>query len=180
MFDQIGVISMKKSTEAQDWDKTSSAELHIVLVEPEIPPNTGNIARLCACNDWSLHLVKPLGFSLEEKQLKRAGLDYWDVLKLTVHENWGEFEEKEKPDLDQCSYFLSAKAKKSFWEAPPKSKMYLVFGSETKGLPPEFHQQYFNRFFQIPMLNPRGRCLNLSTSVGIAAYEMFRKSASTN
>jgi tRNA (cytidine/uridine-2'-O-)-methyltransferase len=147
--------------------------INIVLYQPQIPPNTGNIARLCVCNDFCLHLIHPLGFSLDEKQLKRAGLDYWEHLHIVEHANWEAFENS-IPHTDSL-YFFSSKHTKDYWEPVYKSDPYLVFGSETHGLPDSLHKKYPEQFFTIPMYGKHKRCLNLSNSVSIVAYEVVRQ-----
>lgn len=147
--------------------------LNIVLFEPEIPSNTGNIARTCVLTDTSLHLIKPLGFSLSDKYLKRAGLDYWDLLDLHVYENFGDFLKKNNnPEL----YLLSTKADKNLSEMKIEDGAYLLFGKETAGLPQEIHDKYPNTRFRIPMrVHEKCRSLNLSNSVNIALYEALRQ-----
>ena len=116
--------------------------LNIVLFEPEIPQNAGNIARMCVANDLKLHLIKPLGFELNDKYLKRSALDYWEHLEYSVHENWGEFLETENlnPFVNNSLHFLSSKATKSFWEVNYSTNDYLIFGSETRGLSKEIYE----------------------------------------
>ena len=144
----------------------------IVLNEPEIPQNTGNIARLCACTGSDLFLVGKLGFSLSEKHIKRAGLDYWDSVNIrqvpSLEELFEEFPNEEK-------YFLTTKAKQSHFEANFKAGSLLIFGSETRGLPIEVIQANFQNAFRIPMLAEQ-RSLNLSNSVSIVLYEAIRQS----
>lgn len=145
--------------------------LNIVLVEPEIPQNTGNIARTCAVTGAALHLVKPLGFSLDEKRLKRAGLDYWDKLNVTVYENLSEFFEQN--DESKCYYF-STKASKRHTDVTYPDGAYLVFGKETKGLPEALVYGNPDTAVRIPM-GKELRSLNLSNSVAIAVYEALRQ-----
>jgi tRNA (cytidine/uridine-2'-O-)-methyltransferase len=144
--------------------------LHVALIQPQIPPNTGNIARLCAATDTSLHLVEPLGFSLEDSELKRAGLDYWHAVDLWVHPDWFAF--RDAINRDRCLYF-SANAELSFWDAPYEANSCLVFGSETEGMPTRILEKHPERCFTIPM---RGqvRSLNLATAAGIVLYEAIR------
>lgn len=151
--------------------------IHVVLVHPEIHWNTGNAGRTCLAAGATLHLVEPLGFSLDEKQLRRAGLDYWEHVDLRVWPDWKAFE-SELSALGE-PYFLSTKAARSLWDAPLASSenVVLIFGRETGGLPGDLHERYHDRFVGIPMLSPRVRSLNLSTSVGIAVYEVLRQSA---
>jgi len=144
----------------------------VVLNEPEIPQNTGNIARLCACTGSDLFLVGKLGFSLSEKYVKRAGLDYWDSVNIrqvaSLEELFKEFPNEEK-------YFLTTKAKQSHFEAKFKPGSLLIFGSETRGLPIEIIKANFDNAFRIPMLEEQ-RSLNLSNSVAIVLYEAIRQS----
>jgi tRNA (cytidine/uridine-2'-O-)-methyltransferase len=148
---------------------------HVVLVHPEIHWNTGNAGRTCLAAGAVLHLVEPLGFSLEERQVKRAGLDYWEHVDLRLWANWTMFEEA-LPGLGE-PYFFSTKATRSFWDAPfgAFTDVVLIFGRETGGLPAELHERYRDRFVTMPILSPRVRSLNLSTSVGIAVYEVLRQ-----
>ena len=145
--------------------------LNIVLVEPEIPANTGNISRTCAVTGAALHLVHPLGFSIDEKHLKRAGLDYWDKLDIFEYENIDDFFAKN--DGGEFFYF-STKAKKSYADVSYPDGAYLIFGKETKGLPEPLIFANMDRAVRIPMRHTL-RCLNLSNSVAVAAYEFFRQ-----
>ena len=145
--------------------------MNIVLVEPEIPQNTGNIARTCAATGSHLHLIKPLGFSLADKYLKRAGLDYWNLMSYTVYENFGDFLEK-NPGAN-C-YFASTKAAHSYCDVQYGENDYLVFGRETKGLPEELLRENYERCVRIPM-RQEARSLNLSNSVAIVLYEALRQ-----
>ena len=149
--------------------------MHVVLVSPEIHWNTGNAGRTCLAAGATLHLVHPLGFSLDERQVKRAGLDYWEHVELRVWENWDAFE-RALPALGE-PYFFSTKATRLLWDAAlgaPKT-IVLIFGRETGGLPPALHERYHDRFLTMPIVSPRVRSLNLSTSVGIALYEVLRQ-----
>ena len=147
--------------------------INIVLVEPEIPPNTGNIARTCAATGVKLHLVKPLGFSLDEKQVRRAGLDYWDLLDLEVHESLEEFMEKYK---GREMFFATTKAKKNYAEVNYSDDCFILFGKETKGLPKEIIEMNKDNNIRIPMRDiPEARSLNLSNSVNIIMYEALRQ-----
>ena len=145
--------------------------MHIVLYEPEIPQNTGNIARTCAATGSVLHLIKPLGFSLEDKYLKRAGLDYWRMMRYEVHENFEELLEK-YPGARM--HFLSTKAPRSYTEATFEDGSYLLFGKETKGLPEDFLAAHYDECVRIPM-RPDARSLNLSNAVAITVYEALRQ-----
>lgn len=150
-------------------------KLNIVLVEPEIPQNTGNIARTCAAIGAKLHLVYPLGFSISEKQVKRAGLDYWDKLEIEEHNSFKDFLEKYKPE-EQNMFFVTTKGKKTYCETDYShfSEVFLLFGKETKGLPENILKKYIDRTIRIPMRETL-RSLNLSNSVAIVAYEVFRQ-----
>ena len=149
--------------------------IHVVLVHPEIHWNTGNAGRTCLAAGATLHLIEPLGFSLDEKQVKRAGLDYWEHVDLRVWKDWETFEQA-LPDLGE-PYFLSTKASARLWDAPLSAArdVVLIFGRETGGLAPEIHERYRDRFVGMPILSPLVRSLNLSTSVGIAVYEVLRQ-----
>jgi tRNA (cytidine/uridine-2'-O-)-methyltransferase len=144
-----------------------SVPLHVALVEPEIPPNTGNVARLCAATGCALHLVRPLGFSIEDRELKRAGLDYWHHVKLVVHASLDEFMES---TASLRRWFFSTRARRVYAEAPFTGGDVLVFGKETKGLPDELLARYPDRALRIPMRPDSVRSINLSTAVGIATY----------
>ena len=140
-------------------------KLHIVMVEPEIPQNTGNIARTCAITGAKLHLVYPLGFKIDDKQLKRAGLDYWDKLEIEEHTSLDAFLEKYKPE-EHNMFMATTKAK--------HEDVFVLFGKETKGLPEDLLQKYIDKTIRIPM-RPVLRSLNLSNSVCIIAYEILRQ-----
>ncbi|MBM9602837.1 tRNA (cytidine(34)-2'-O)-methyltransferase [Desulfopila inferna] len=145
---------------------------NIVLVEPEIPPNTGSIARLCGATDCVLHLVHPLGFSTDDKHLKRAGLDYWKHVQIVHWPNLEKFlEEQDERNL----YFFTTKTSKSYTSATFKAGDFLIFGKETKGLPQEILQLYQERSYTLPMANPNIRSLNLAMTVGIVVYEAIRQ-----
>ena len=147
------------------------AKLNIVLVEPEIPQNTGNIARTCAATGASLHLVRPLGFYIDDKKLKRAGLDYWHLLDITYYDDLNDFLEKTKGGR----YFLfSTKGTHIHSYAEYPDNCYIIFGKETKGLPEELLMQYPESTVRIPMID-EARSLNLSNSVAIATYEVLRQ-----
>jgi len=149
--------------------------LHVVLVHPEIHWNTGNAGRTCLAAGATLHLVEPLGFSLDEREVKRAGLDYWEHVDLRVWRDWDAFE-RELPDLGE-PYFFSTKATRLLWDAPLGSheSVVLVFGRETGGLPDDIRTRYRERLVAMPIHSPVVRSLNLSTSVGIALYETLRQ-----
>ncbi|MEG0125675.1 MAG: tRNA (uridine(34)/cytosine(34)/5-carboxymethylaminomethyluridine(34)-2'-O)-methyltransferase TrmL [Clostridia bacterium] len=144
--------------------------MHIVLYQPEIPQNTGNIARTCAATGSTLHLIKPLGFSLEDKYLKRAGLDYWNMMQYHVYDS---VEELLARYPQAHMHFLSTKAPQSYTEASYQKDDFLVFGCETKGLPESLLQRVYDRCLRIPMV-AGARSLNLSNSVAIVLYEALR------
>lgn len=149
--------------------------IHVVLVHPEIHWNTGNAGRTCLATGATLHLVEPLGFSLDERQVKRAGLDYWEHVDLRVWPSWEAFE-RVLPALGS-PFFFSTRATTPLWDAPlgASADVVLIFGRETAGLPAELHERHHDRFVSMPLLSPRVRSLNLSTSVGIAVYEVLRQ-----
>ena len=153
--------------------------LHVVLVHPEIHWNTGNAGRTCLAAGATLHLIEPLGFSLDERQVKRAGLDYWEFVALRVWSGWDDFE-RELPELGE-PFFFSTKGARVFWDAPlgRSGNVVLIFGSETRGLPLNVLERYRDRLFSMPIASPRVRSLNLSTSVGIAVYEVLRQRRAT-
>ena len=146
-------------------------DINIVLVEPEIPQNTGNIARTCAATGASLHLVKPLGFEIDDRKLKRAGLDYWDKLDITYYESLDDFFAK-NPDAD--FYCFTTKARHVYSDICYPKRVFLMFGKETKGLPEELLFANPDRCVRIPMRDTL-RSLNLSNSAAIAVYEVFRQ-----
>lgn len=149
--------------------------IHVVLVHPEIHWNTGNAGRTCLATGSTLHVIEPLGFSLDDRQVKRAGLDYWEHVDLRRWPCWEAFE-AHLPALGE-PYFFSTKATRLYWEAPlgEPTDVVLVFGRETGGLPAELHERYRERFVTMPMMSPLVRSLNLSTSVGVAIYEVLRQ-----
>ncbi len=144
---------------------------NIVLVEPEIPSNTGNISRTCAVTGARLHLVKPLGFDISDRALKRAGLDYWQFLDVSVYENVDDFFEKNKGG---SFYFATTKGKNTYSDVQYSDGDYFIFGKETKGLPESLLAENPERCIRIPML-PALRSLNLSNSVAIVVYEALRQ-----
>jgi len=177
--------------------------INIVLFQPEIPQNTGNIARMCVSNDLVLHLIKPLGFELTDKYLKRAGLDYWQDLEYKVYESWEEFlatvipNEVRNPMQNQKGedwstgslpfdfaqgrddkpkiWLLTTKAEKSFWEVKFKEGDYLVFGPETRGLPEELIKEHYDHSIKVPMRSDKSRSLNLASTAQTVFYEAFRQ-----
>lgn len=147
--------------------------MHIVLVNPEIPQNTGNIARTCAATGAMLHLIRPLGFELSDKYLKRAGLDYWHMMTLEIHDSWQAFLEK-YPDANL--YYATTKAPRDYCGAQYRDGDFLVFGRETRGLDEELLARNYERCVRIPM-RADARSLNLSNSVAIVLYEALRQQA---
>lgn len=145
--------------------------INIVLHEPEIPYNTGNIARTCACTGSKLHLIEPLGFLLEDKYLKRAGLDYWKYLDVKVYKDLNDFFEKNR---DANIFYFSTKGKQEYTQAPYADGCYLMFGKETAGLPRWLIEQNIHKTYRIPMISDV-RSLNLSNSVAIVLYEALRQ-----
>jgi len=144
---------------------------NVVLVRPEIPPNTGNIGRLCVATQSTLHLVKPLGFSLDHRQLKRAGLDYWNEVSLKLWDSFDALQRLQPPDANY--FFLTTKSKRTYYEARFQRDDFLVFGSETKGLPENLLMTNEDRCISIPMHGTRS--LNLATAVGIVLFEAVRQ-----
>jgi tRNA (cytidine/uridine-2'-O-)-methyltransferase len=149
-----------------------SMPLNIVLIEPEIPNNTGNIGRLALASGSKLHLVKPFGFEIDDKRLKRAGLDYWQHLEVIYYENVNEFFDKNK-NADMV--FLSSHGEKSHWDIKFKDNLFLVFGKESVGLPKPLLEKHTNQLFKIPLYSESIRSLNLANAVSIIAYEGLRQ-----
>ncbi len=149
--------------------------LNIVLHEPEIPQNTGNIARTCAATGAKLHIIKPMGFEISDKHLKRAGLDYWHMLSITYYENLEDFFSKNPGNY----YFCTTKAPHTYAEASFKDNDYLIFGKETKGLPENLLSENLDKCIRIPMVSD-ARSLNLSNSVAIVVYEALRQTGYFN
>jgi len=150
-------------------------DLHVVLVHPEIHWNTGNAGRTCLAAGAKLHLVEPLGFSLDEREVRRAGLDYWPRVDPQIWPSWEALEPR-LPELGE-PFFFSAEAERSFWEVRYPERTVLVFGKESVGLSPEIRDRYRDRLVKIPMIDREIRSLNLSTSVALAAYEVRRQRA---
>ena len=148
--------------------------LHVVLLEPEIPQNTGNIARTCAATESVLHLIGPMGFSIDEKHVKRAGLDYWDLLDLRYYNSYEEFLDK---NPDAKIYYATTKAEKTHSDMKyPKEDCYIMFGKETAGIPKDILNENKETCIRIPMIDlERARSLNLSNSVAIVVYEVLRQ-----
>lgn len=146
--------------------------LNIVLIEPEIPNNTGNIGRLALASGSKLHLVKPFGFEIDDTRLKRAGLDYWKHLELTYYDNIDVFFAK---NHDSKLVFLSSHGKKNHWDIPFEDNMFLVFGKESVGLPEDITQRYRNKLYKIPLFSHHVRSLNLANAVSIVVYEGLKR-----
>lgn len=145
--------------------------INVVLVNPEIPQNTGNISRTCAVTGAALHIIRPTGFEISDRTLKRAGLDYWDKLDVTYYDSYEEFLSK---NADRPMYFFSAHGELSYADVEYPEGVFLIFGRESVGLPRELVDANLDRTLRIPML-PTLRCLNLSNSVAIAVYEVLRQ-----
>ena len=145
--------------------------MNIVLHEPGIALNTGNIGRTCAATNTGLHLIKPYAFRITEKEIKRAGMDYWPHLKLRVYDNWEEFLER---NPEAVLHFFSTRGATCFWDVKYHPGDYLVFGRESAGLPPDFYERYRDRLRQIPMNGSFHRSLNLANAASIALYEALR------
>lgn len=145
---------------------------NIVLVRPEIPQNTGNIGRLCVSTDTKLHIVKPTAFSMEDKYIKRAGLDYWFHLDLCIYENWKDFIYRNE---NAVLYFFSTKGEKIFWDCPYEKNSFLVFGNESSGLPEDFYGIYKDSMYTIPMGGEFHRSFNLANSAAVALFEGLRR-----
>ena len=147
--------------------------MNIVLLEPEIPPNTGNVARLCAATRSTLHLIEPLGFKLDDSQLKRAGMDYWQHLTWHRWKNWAEFQSQVKPE--NKLWFIESNGPKRYTDAQFSPDDYIVFGRETAGLPKTLLLEYGEQWLRIPMFNPAARSLNLSNCVALVLFEALRQ-----
>lgn len=150
-------------------------DINIVLLAPEIPHNTGAIGRVCVGLDAHLHLVRPLGFALTQTRLRRAGLDYWEHVHLTVHDNWKRFLEQERP---QRLFFASTRGTRSYLDYRFSAGDYLVFGNETGGLSADLYARYADALYRIPMPGPHARSINLANAVAIVVYEAYRQLAS--
>ena len=150
--------------------------MHIVLVRPEIPPNTGSIARLCAATDTPLHLVAPLGFKIDDKHLKRAGLDYWEYVDVRLHDSWDGFF---RCHGEERLLYFSKRATHSYTQARYRETDFLIFGPETVGLPQDLLEANGERAYRIPMTGRGVRSLNLSNAVSIVLYEALRQLGKT-
>lgn len=150
----------------------ASIPFNLVLVKPEIPQNTGSIGRLCVNTGFRLHLIRPLGFSMEDKYIKRAGMDYWPLVDLHVYDDWENFLCLNQPDE---LYFFSTHTARTFWDCPLAPGSYLVFGNESSGLPPEFYTRYREQLYTIPMPGQHCRSLNLANATAVVCYEGLRR-----
>ena len=149
-----------------------SVKFNIVLVAPEIPQNTGNIGRICVSTNCRLHLIKPYGFILDDKHLRRAGMDYWPHLDLREYENWDEFLVA-NPQAEMV--FFSTKGRRNYWQVDYPEGLYMVFGNEGHGLPEDFYCRYEDKLCTIPMPGEHSRSLNLANSVALGIYEGLRQ-----
>ncbi len=145
---------------------------NIVLIEPEIPMNTGNIGRLSLASGSTLHLVKPFGFELDDKRVKRAGLDYWKHISLKIYESVDDFFLQNK---DKKMAFFSSHGEKEYWELEYTDEMFLIFGKESKGLSPEIIENHLDDLYKIPIFSEHIRSLNLANAVSVVVYEGIRK-----
>ena len=156
-----------------DLQPPMSSRIHVVLVAPEVHWNTGNIGRTCLGAGAALHLVRPLGFSLDSRQIKRAGLDYWSKVDLKLWDDFTHFQNGMHPAEEEIALLTKGGAH-PYWQITPRQRLFLIFGSETMGLPAELLSCFAHRTFFIP-ISQQIRCLNLSTAVGIAVYESIRQ-----
>jgi tRNA (cytidine/uridine-2'-O-)-methyltransferase len=147
--------------------------MHVVLIEPEIPPNTGNIARLCAATHTRLHLIEPLGFRMEDRDLKRAGMDYWQQVTWRRWPSWTAFQEQLPPGARL--WFIESGGPRHYAEVAYAPEDYLVFGRETAGLPKKILEQHADHWLRIPMFNPQSRSLNLSNCAALVLFEALRQ-----
>ena len=145
--------------------------LNIVLFEPEIPNNTGNIGRLSLASGTNLHLVKPFGFQLEDSRVKRAGLDYWKHISLTIYESTEDFYSK---NADKKMVYFSSHAKQDYWSADYEDEIFLIFGKESKGLPKEIIEENIDKTYKIPLFSEHVRSINLANAVSVVVYEGIR------
>ncbi len=155
-------------------ESLNNHQRHVVLVAPEVHWNTGNIGRTCLGAGAMLHLIRPLGFSLESRQVKRAGLDYWHKVSLSVWDDFEHFLDDMQPENDEI-VLLTKNGRRPHWQMPSAKRLFLLFGSETRGLPPTVLSRFSRQTYHIPIASDI-RCLNLSTAVGIALYESLRPS----
>ena len=163
----------KSRRPSKDPGQVSDRALHVVLVEPEIHWNTGNAGRTCLAAGAQLHLVQPLGFSMEDREVRRAGLDYWERVKPRVWKSWDSLE-KTLPELGE-PYFASPDAGRDVWDIRYPDRTVLVFGRESVGLPVSIREKFRDRLVRLPMEDPGLRSINVSTAVGILLYEVLRQ-----
>lgn len=163
----------QSNSPAGDSDPMMTCCRHVVLVAPEVHWNTGNVGRTCLGTGAVLHLIRPLGFSLEDRQVKRAGLDYWPKVPLQVWDDFDQFMAAMQPVVAELALFTKS-GRRPFWQMPLSKRVFMVFGSETKGLPASLLERFADQTYHIP-IQSEIRCLNLSTSVGIALYENVRQ-----
>jgi tRNA (cytidine/uridine-2'-O-)-methyltransferase len=154
--------------------QTAATKMNIVLVEPEIPPNTGNVARLCAATKSVLHLIEPFGFKLDDSQLKRAGLDYWQHVEWRRWENWSAFESVHRTDVTKF-WFVESGGSKIYSDVKFSPDDFLIFGRETAGLPKQLLENHREHWVRIPMSNAKSRSLNLSNCVALVLFEALRQ-----
>jgi len=154
-------------------ESRAAADLHVVLVTPEIAWNTGNAGRTCLAAGAQLHLVRPLGFSIDEREVRRAGVDYWPRVQPVVWEDWASFEAA-LPGIGE-PFFFSAEAPREIWDVEFPARAALIFGRESGGLPDDLRRRYAERFVCIPMADTRMRSLNVSTAVAVVLYEALRQ-----
>lgn len=162
---------MEGKASPHDLARRKKPSFHVVLVEPEIPPNTGNIGRLCLATGARLHLVEPLGFSIDDRTLRRAGLDYWKQVDWCTWPSWDAFWEGRSKD--DRNFFFTTKSSQCYWDIEFEIGDFLIFGRETKGLPESLLDAHVDHCFRIPMEGTRS--LNLATAVGIVLYEGMRQ-----
>ncbi len=153
-------------------DDNPAHSLHVVLVEPQIPHNTGAIGRLCVGLGAALHLIRPLGFIIDNRSIRRAGLDYWEHLDVTVHDDWAAFLATCRPPR---LFLASTRGQRDLYDCQFASGDYLVFGNEGSGLPPDFYTRYADRLFRIPMPGEHARSINLANAAAIVMYEAYRQ-----
>ncbi len=170
-------IHTKRHKSQTRYTPKNTQPLHVVLLEPQIPHNTGAIGRLCVGLDARLHLIEPLGFSLDEKAVRRSGLDYWPHLDLHVYTSWSHFYNENQP---QQIHFLSTRGQISLYEVNFTPPCWLVFGNETRGLPPHFYREFEQDLYKIPQPGLHARSINLANAASIAMYEAYRQIAAAS
>ena len=173
-FDGAPDVSRVRPRRSEHDTMKQETKFNVVLVAPDIPGNTGTIGRTCLALGLRLILIRPLGFELDEKSVRRAGLDYWKYVDLTIYDDFGSFLDGENATPENM-YFFSKAAKPLYYDMNFKKNGYLVFGSETKGLPSEFFTEYESRFFTLPMYSDKIRSLNLANAATAVCYEALRQ-----